>query len=535
MAYAEKRGRHWRGRYKQPPGVVPLWGTIARDPDTGLPFTRKADALGAAEEREVELRLLAAEWNGPVVEGLSIEQWREALETQKRGGRDPNAGKITFEQWCRSWFTAQDLEETTELRYRYLIDHFLIPAFGNRSLDTIVDHEEIAAWEKQVRQTPKQQGTGNYAPRTAADARSLLATILGDAKAAGRIEANAAERRRGRGRKRTRRRARARSPEKAWPTPLQALLVAERTAIMSGRDDEFVLVVTIAWTGMRWGEAIGLEDEDVGYLDRIELDWQLREAGGRFTKVPPKDDSARRIDKPPFLADLLSRQVQARQTGRCGCPDLRCGGAGRYLFLSPGQSSSNKRPGHHSRSGFADRYWHPAADGAYPQEGGKRPRPARPVLVDGITGLPLRPPWPYAVPGQDWEPPRGRGVTRWDLRHDLALTTWLPIKQGLTPHGLRHGHEVWMQEDGIPEILRYERMGHIMTGIKSVYSHVSPVMRAKLRDALQRRWEDALAQRAAMDRAAGEAPHSPVALLDELLQAHERKLQAARGPRAVMA
>jgi hypothetical protein len=41
------------------------------------------------------------------------------------------------------------------------------------------------------------------------------------------------------------------------------------------------------------------------------------------------------------------------------------------------------------------------------------------------------------------EPPAG----------DAPLACWLPVKGGLTPHGLRHSHKTWMSEDGIPEIL----------------------------------------------------------------------------------
>jgi hypothetical protein len=79
------------------------------------------------------------------------------------------------------------------------------------------------------------------------------------------------------------------------------------------------------------------------------------------------------------------------------------------------------------------------------------------------------------------------------------------------PHGLRHSHQTWMIEDGIPEVLRHDRLGHQMKGIQATYSHVSPPMREELRRALQHRWETALDERIAM------CPHSPVALLDELL------------------
>ena len=33
---------------------------------------------------------------------------------------------------------------------------------------------------------------------------------------------------------------------------------------------------------------------------------------------------------------------------------------------------------------------------------------------------------------------------------DVPLVCWLPVRDGLTPYGLRHSHKTWMAEDGIP-------------------------------------------------------------------------------------
>ena len=66
-------------------------------------------------------------------------------------------------------------------------------------------------------------------------------------------------------------------------------------------------------------------------------------------------------------------------------------------------------------------------------------------------------------------------------------------------------------EDGIPEILAEQRLGHQLPGMRGWYAHVSQQMRDELMQALQARWEESLQQRAALD------PHSPVPLLDNLL------------------
>jgi len=56
--------------------------------------------------------------------------------------------------------------------------------------------------------------------------------------------------------------------------PLQALLVAERAALLSGRDEDFTMVVTIGYTGLRWGETIGQQ----GGLRGAPLRWAARPA-----------------------------------------------------------------------------------------------------------------------------------------------------------------------------------------------------------------------------------------------------------------
>ena len=66
-------------------------------------------------------------------------------------------------------------------------------------------------------------------------------------------------------------------------------------------------------------------------------------------------------------------------------------------------------------------------------------------------------------------------------------------------------------EDGIPEILAEQRLGHQVPGMRGLYAHTSQRMRDELTAALQTRWDESLRQRAAID------PRSPVPLLDNLL------------------
>ena len=381
-----------------------------------------------------------------------------------------------------------------------------------------------------------------YKPRTARDARTTLTTLLGDAIPQ-YIQFNPAQRKRGKGRKGQRRIERKRQAEKVWPTPLQALLVAERCAALSGSDTDFVMVITLAYTGMRWSEVLGLAPADVRD-DLLHIDRKLYELG-RFYLGPPKDGSIRDADLPPFLAELLASHLGRDPGRKCRCRNPQepwCRG-GEYVFLGP-------RGIHFRRSEYGERRFRPAADGWYP---GRKPRPAMPVLADisdqVMPGRPLQP-WRAAQPGETYSPPSGRGVTRLvsDERtgrcgccrralprrldgaiiahkaagrrcpgsgqppgEDMVLASWLPVSLGLTPHGFRHGHKTWMDEARITDVLKSERLGHDEPGMRGVYGHVSPGMRSDLKAALQERWEASLCERTLL------GPRSLVPVLDALL------------------
>ncbi|MEU4828222.1 hypothetical protein AB0H37_40730 [Actinomadura sp. NPDC023710] len=74
-------------------------------------------------------------------------------EAQIRRDRwnDPRDGAALLADWIELWWGGQDIEPTTELKYRYLIDHHILPAFGSRPVNTFTSPEEIVAWEKRIR------------------------------------------------------------------------------------------------------------------------------------------------------------------------------------------------------------------------------------------------------------------------------------------------------------------------------------------------------------------------------------------------
>jgi hypothetical protein len=461
---------------------------------------------------------------------------------------DPRAGQISVTDWVNEWYPAQDLEPSTLENYKYLIEAFILPEFGDRALRDITP-EEIAKWEKSIVKN-------GYAPRTAHNARDMLTVVYGDAVPR-HVKVNPSQRKRGKGRRGQRRIERVeQETEKIWPTPLQALLVAERVAVLTGRDEDFIMNITDAYTGIRWSETMGMLPGSLRD-DELDIHWKLYELNGHFYVGRPKAGSLRTVDLPPFLAEMLAQHVSAIKGRRCTCrkpkdsdgPDEHnkwCTGSA-YMFLTQGSS-------HYQRSNYSERQFRPAADGWYPE---RKHHPARPVLIDTGGPYPCLPvaAWPAAVPGEEFTLPTGRGVTRYlsDERtgrcqicrraiarrldgtliahkakgercpgsylapgEDLALASWLPAIKGLTPHGKRHGLKVWMDEDAIPSVLKQERLGHEEGGMSGVYGHVSDSMRQELKAALETRWQQSLRERAEL------SPGSAVPLLDELLAKQKR-------------
>jgi hypothetical protein len=70
-----------------------------------------------------------------------------------------------------------------------------------------------------------------------------------------------------------------------------------------------------------------------------------------------------------------------------------------------------------------------------------------------------------------------------------------------------------MEEAGTSDLLRSERMGHEVPGMRGVYGHITPAMRADLKAMLQERWEVSLSERIRL------SSRSLIPALDALLTA----------------
>ncbi|MFE7233990.1 tyrosine-type recombinase/integrase [Streptomyces sp. NPDC057596] len=228
--------------------------------------------------------------------------------------------------------------------------------------------------------------------------------------------------------------------EKVIATPRQALLIARNALEMRGLN-EYAIVLASAYTGLRIGELAGvhrdqLELKDNGQGARLHSVQQSQYVDGEFTEIGNKYDSGRGLILPPFLAGLLQELMGSRP-------------GSEWVFTAP-------KGGRLLRGGewYAET-WRPIVCGRAPRgvvRGAKARVGVRPVL----------------------------GV------------------EGLTPHGLRHSHKVWLDEGNHPRVAVEARMGHVLQGVEGTYSHVTLAMELAIAEHLQRLWEGSL--RVVVDR-----------------------------------
>lgn len=281
MGYGEKRGDYYRGRYWIAPGVL---RTVEDANGNTIRYTTKREAAKAANDLEAKVREV--------------------------GYRDPNAGKETFGEYVNRWYAAQELATSTMQNYKHHLEEHLLPEFEDKAIADI-KHTDVAAWEKKERKL--------YAASSVKTWHGTLHLILSDAVEEGLRDSNPASQRRGRGKRAGR--SRNRGPEKVVTDALGILLTAERASLLSGRDDAFVAVVLKGYTGMRWGEVVGLERQFVR-PGSVRVEWQLYEldtgsssgARPRMTHTGPSTPPSGCRDWSRAIFPVRSRQ-RARAMG----------------------------------------------------------------------------------------------------------------------------------------------------------------------------------------------------------------------------
>jgi integrase len=289
MAWVEQRGTRWRVRFRLPDGSV---GTDSSHP------TKAAAQLRCKQ--------------------VDIDQ---ATDTYL----DPAAGRITLAQWVTLWEGTHAAGPAKMAAYRSHLRNHILPRLGSVSL-TRINRYQIKVFVKDLKT--------KLADSSVTSIMSLLSMLLREAVADRRIGHNPCH---------NVRVTTGRAPERPAATATQVNTIAARIT----RFDEQVLVIAAAYTGMRWGELVGLARTNTHLDDGlIRIDPQtgaLHELAGTLALGPPKTpDSARDIHLPPFLITLLRQVLNGHDHE---------------------QVFTGTRGGYLRRSNFNRRTWTPAVDG----------------------------------------------------------------------------------------------------------------------------------------------------------------------------
>ena len=248
-------------------------------------------------------------------------------DQRRRPFVDPRLVETTIDEWIRSWSDAHRVADITWVTYDSHIRKHILTRWSGTALGEI-QRIAVKGW---VNKTLRP----NMADKSAQDILVLFSMILGEAVDEGLIGANPC-----------------RNLQISFQDrPEQPHAATDEVDALAGRmaPDHGLMVVTAAYTGLRWGELAGLQWSRT-YLDedpRIEVDLKLgalHEVRGRLELGPPKPPaSVRAVHLPPLLADALRAHRERH-------PD------GRFVFTGSGGGLCR-------RSNFRRRVWLPAQVG----------------------------------------------------------------------------------------------------------------------------------------------------------------------------
>ncbi len=201
---------------------------------------------------------------------------------------DPNAGKITLDDWWKQWIAArQHLKPKTLEGYRSLYRTKIKSRFGSYPLNRI-EHLAIEEWVADLRNS-------GLSPSRIRQAHQLLSALL-KAAVPDRLKRNP-----------------------AWGVEVPRVVQREQGFLDAGQlsglaaavpDRYRALIWVLGYGGLRWAEAVGLRRRRCDLLHgRLIVAETMSEVSGKFHRVSPKNDRTRTVNLPAFVTDALAEHL----------------------------------------------------------------------------------------------------------------------------------------------------------------------------------------------------------------------------------
>lgn len=207
---------------------------------------------------------------------------------------DPAAGRITIANWAPEWMALQThLKPSTRARYDGIVARHLVPWWGTRRLHDITPGQ-VAAWVSHLTGSGLAAGTVRYTHR-------VLSLMLDWAVRDNRIARNPAT---------------GVALPRVTPATKRFLTHQQVNGLANAAGDYRLLILLLAYTGLRWGELAALRVSDLD-LDtrRLSINRSVSEVRGKLEWGTPKSHARRSVALPPFLAEALADHIRTLHSG----------------------------------------------------------------------------------------------------------------------------------------------------------------------------------------------------------------------------
>ncbi len=256
----------------------------------GKPMIHRKTVHGTKKDAEVELAKFVTEvQNGLVIDGKSLK-FSEFTEIWKRDYGSKELAPSTYKRYCR------------------MLETRLLPYFGHFYINKIKPTDIMKFYDLLEKDTQLVRKKGNngsktkkpLSGKTILEHHRLLRAMLHKAVYWQLIVANPAERVQS---------PKARKPKRKSYDDEQTKILLENLEQLSIEDTKYkVAIILTVFTGVRLGELMGLEWQDVDFRNgiiSINRSSQYLSDMGVFTKVPKTESSIREIAIPEFIISLL--------------------------------------------------------------------------------------------------------------------------------------------------------------------------------------------------------------------------------------
>lgn len=230
---------------------------------------------------------------------------------------DPKLGRVTVGDWAARWLASKaNVKPSTRFRYAGILTAHVVPAWGGvRLVD--VTHADVQSWISTLT-------AGGQSAASVHKIHRVLSMVLGLAVKDGRLPRNPAD---------------GVNLPRATRAEKRYLRAAQVAGLAAAAGPGRLVVLLLAYTGLRWGELAALRVSRVDLLRRrIHVAESVTEVnGGRLDWGLPKSHERRWVPLPRFLVDDLAEHIAGKATDELVFTSpmgavLRVGGARRSWF-----------------------------------------------------------------------------------------------------------------------------------------------------------------------------------------------------------